>query len=327
MLFSPEFLVSDIAKVKIGIYSMVKIPVYLITGFLGSGKTTFIKQVLNTYASGKKIAVVQNEFAPYNIDGKELKRSSTRAFEILEINNGSVFCVCLLSGFIHSLQQFLKEYNPDILFVETSGLSDPISVGEIFNSPKICEIVYLAALVCIVDATSFLKLEKMQQRMVHQVQVADSILINKTDLAEDLKGIQEKCKAINPQAGIFTSSFCKVLIDDLIGFKTVTASGKKSEIIISAKDLGRPDILSSVLKTSRPLRTECFQLFATAISFKVVRLKGYFLLNNGECKALHITLGQVYSEVLEKPVRQTEMIAMGYELNARALREFYETFC
>ena len=60
---------------------------------------------------------------------------------------------------------------------------------------------------------------------------------------------------------------------------------------------------------------------------KVVRLKGYFILDNGECKALHIALGQAQSEAMEKDVRQTEIIAMGYELNARELKSLYQSFC
>ena len=71
------------------------IPFYLITGFLGSGKTTLLKYLLNHVGSRYRIAVIQNEFAPTGMDGMELKRESPD-FKLLEINNGSVFCVCQL---------------------------------------------------------------------------------------------------------------------------------------------------------------------------------------------------------------------------------------
>jgi len=87
---------------------MAKIPTYLITGFLGSGKTTFIKHVIEYYNNKERIAVMQNEFAPANYDGTELKRLTTKHFDLLEINNGSAFCVCLLSTFLSSLKKFLK---------------------------------------------------------------------------------------------------------------------------------------------------------------------------------------------------------------------------
>ena len=99
--------------------------VFLITGFLGSGKTTFLTQAIRFYNGKKKIGVIQNEFAPANLDGKELIRTVDQKFDLLEINNGSAFCVCLLSDFLSSLEQFITQYQPDILFIEASGLSDP----------------------------------------------------------------------------------------------------------------------------------------------------------------------------------------------------------
>ena len=77
---------------------MQKIPLHIISGFLGSGKTTLLKNILEKYSDTIKIGVVQNEFAPANIDGIALKKTG-KNFNLLEIKNGSVFCVCLLSTF------------------------------------------------------------------------------------------------------------------------------------------------------------------------------------------------------------------------------------
>ena len=95
----------------------MKIPFFLVTGFLGSGKTTFLKRILDNFALSKKIAIIQNEFAPANVDGKELKNLG-KPFQILEINNGSVFCVCLLNDFVQSLEAFLEETKPEAIFLE-----------------------------------------------------------------------------------------------------------------------------------------------------------------------------------------------------------------
>ena len=72
-----------------------KIPFHIISGFLGSGKTTFLKRVIAKYGGQVNVGIIQNEFAPSNIDGAELRKSGND-FHLLEINNGSVFCVCLL---------------------------------------------------------------------------------------------------------------------------------------------------------------------------------------------------------------------------------------
>ena len=93
------------------------IPFYLVTGFLGSGKTTFIKRYLEAFADKKRIGIIQNEFAPGEVDGKEL-RLTGHSFELLEINNGSVFCVCLLGTFIYSLSEFMDVHHPDMVIME-----------------------------------------------------------------------------------------------------------------------------------------------------------------------------------------------------------------
>src|SRR6056297_2750368 len=130
-------------------YGTIKIPFFLITGFLGSGKTTLLKQVLNKHADNSKIAIIQNEFAPASIDGTDLKHTG-KHFEILEINKGSVFCVCLLSDFINSLSCFVDEHQPDAVFLEASGLADPIAIIELLQSPKLRNKLYLAHSWCII---------------------------------------------------------------------------------------------------------------------------------------------------------------------------------
>lgn len=116
---------------------MTKIPLYLITGFLGSGKTTFLKNIIKSLGKSKKLGIIQNEFAPANMDGQELKRTTNKDFSLMEVNNGSVFCVCLLSGFISSINKFVEQYNPEIICMEASELSDPVGIGEIFQSPQL----------------------------------------------------------------------------------------------------------------------------------------------------------------------------------------------
>lgn len=98
---------------------MAKIPFYLVTGFLGSGKTTLLKRYLDKYSDEKKIAVIQNEFAEINVDSRELRKTG-KSFELLEMNNGSVFCVCLLGDFVSSLSDFILQHHPDMIVLEAS---------------------------------------------------------------------------------------------------------------------------------------------------------------------------------------------------------------
>ena len=114
----------------------MSIPLRLITGFLGSGKSTFLMNYLDAFSSSRKIAVIQNEFSSASIDG-QLIRQNNGVYKMLEINNGSVFCVCLLGSFIDSLAAFIEDNNPDEIIMEASGMSDPISIGQIFQSIKL----------------------------------------------------------------------------------------------------------------------------------------------------------------------------------------------
>ena len=87
---------------------MPKIPFHIVSGFLGSGKTTFLKQIIDNYSDKYKLGIIQNEFASANIDGIELEASG-KSFKLLRINKGSVFCVCLLGDFARSLEKFIDE--------------------------------------------------------------------------------------------------------------------------------------------------------------------------------------------------------------------------
>ncbi|NQU50995.1 MAG: GTP-binding protein, partial [Bacteroidetes bacterium] len=189
---------------------MKKIPFHIISGFLGSGKTTFLKRIIEKYSGETKIGIIQNEFAPANIDSAELKKSG-KDFSLLEINNGSVFCVCLLGDFVRSLEKFIDEYQPDIVIIEASGLSDTTSISEVITAGSLAEKIYLASNWCVVDAQNFAKVGLMKQRVSHQLRMADVVVINKTDLFEGgIDAIREEIKEANPFAEIRETTFCNI---------------------------------------------------------------------------------------------------------------------
>ncbi|HPE78335.1 MAG TPA: GTP-binding protein, partial [Draconibacterium sp.] len=189
---------------------MNKIPFHIISGFLGSGKTTFLKRIIEKYSDDIKIGIIQNEFAPANIDGAELKKSG-KNFSLLEINNGSVFCICLLGNFVRSLENFIDEYKPDVVIIEASGLSDTTSISEVVSDGNLSKKIYLASNWCIVDAQNFAKAGLMKQRVSHQIRMADVVVINKTDLAvNNLENIRLEIKKANPFAEIRETAFCNI---------------------------------------------------------------------------------------------------------------------
>ena len=110
---------------------------YLITGFLGAGKTTLIKNILQAL-HGQKIYLIVNEFGKEGIDGALLQELGAA---IDEISNGSIFCVCRLDKFEASLEEAVRE-QPDIILVETSGLADPTNIRKIMAQEQFSAIDY-----------------------------------------------------------------------------------------------------------------------------------------------------------------------------------------
>jgi len=302
---------------------MLKIPVYLITGFLGSGKTTFIQRAIDHFAGKFKAGIVQNEFAPASIEGKELRRFANSDFDLLEINNGSVFCVCLLSGFITSLKKFVIKYHPDILLIEASGLSDVISVGQVFNSPELQDHIYLAGTICIVDANHFIKIENLMPRIRHQIMIADHLLINKTDLNPGHLDILSKIEAINPFGKKYLTTYCDVNLDEIFQPMHSPSWTKLPPHIVSSEKGGRPEVHSAVFRSVKPLNIDHLDEFIKLVASKCYRLKGMIWSSSGKSYCVQTVFDDVQYMEIDRPDRQTELIAIGKDIDVRELRIIY----
>lgn len=287
---------------------MQKIPFHIISGFLGSGKTTFLKRIIEKYADEFKIGIIQNEFAPANIDGAELKNSG-KDFQLLEINNGSVFCVCLLGNFVRSLEKFIDEYQPEMLIIEASGLSDTTSVAEVISSGSLADKIYLASNWCIVDALNFRKTGLMKQRVFHQLRMADFVVINKIDLPDvNIENLRIEIKKSNPFAKILESAFCN--FDFELG-KTALNKLYFGEM----KTLARPAVNSMVIKTTRNISLSSLELFLNEWSSKAYRIKGFVNLKEKKTVAVQCTFNLVEIIEIENNFHPTELIAITDQFN------------
>jgi G3E family GTPase len=301
------------------IINNLKIPFILVSGFLGSGKTTFLKQVLTQYAGHKKIAIIQNEFAPADIDGIDLKHSGYQ-FEMLEINNGTVFCVCLLADFITSLKTFAEDHKPDAIFLEASGLADPVAIAEIMQSPEITDKMYLSSVWCIVDVVNFFKITNVNSRVKHQIQVADQVILNKTDLTNNnTETIRKSIQALNPFASIDQASYCQVSIDTIFNQPTVYQAKK-----INDEPPGRPDIKSGVIKTTKKISRTNFERFIHEFAPHTIRIKGYARLSDNTVLGVQSVYGNnEFIPVKEYP-GNTELIFMSEDVELREINKRYK---
>jgi len=149
----------------------------LVTGFLGAGKTTFLKRLLPLWKD-RRIALIVNEFGQANIDGLLLSDLGT---SLREVTGGSVFCACRMDQFQAALGEAIQK-NPDMILVEASGLSDPTAVKAVLAGFP--EIVYKGC-VALCDASRIEKTLMTVRVCPKQLAVSDLILLNKTDLVNE----------------------------------------------------------------------------------------------------------------------------------------------
>lgn len=283
---------------------MKRIPLILVTGFLGSGKTTLLERLLQHYSPSMRIAIVQNEFAETGVDGNQLKDSAWR-FELMEINTGSVFCVCLFAGFRESLNYMIEERHPDMVILEATGLADPIAVGELFNNHPY---VYLAQVVTVIDARNYSKMAVMARCVNNQVRVADSILINKCDLANNLDHIEQQLRELNPFAEIVKTTFC-----DIDRFEILEPHRNHcSQSVPSGLTTRDTSIVSQVFRTRAKINRQRLDQFLETIPPLTLRLKGYVLLDDSQAIIVQWVDGQLDIHPAKPTHLSSELTSLGY---------------
>lgn len=178
---------------------------YVLTGFLGSGKTTVLLRLLEEL-KGHKIGVIQNEIGKLGIDGTILRNDD---IEMVEINKGSIFCSCLKLNFVQALSDMAKQ-DFEYLFIESSGWGDPSNVEEILDTVKIVsEKEYdFKGVICFVDAVNFLDQVKDEETTYRQLKHCNLSVITKTDLVDEeaISQVKNKVREINPVCEIIMSA-------------------------------------------------------------------------------------------------------------------------
>jgi G3E family GTPase len=196
-----------------------KIPVTIITGFLGAGKTTLVNHVLNA-SRPMQIGIIVNEFGEVGIDGQLIVADEQA---VVEINNGCVCCT-VRSDLVASVRDLLARYGDRLerLIVETSGLADPAPVLQTFLAdPDVRDRVELEAVIAVVDAChAHAQLGDDIAR--EQIVFADRIVINKTDAATPAQraALADTISALNPTAKIDFTTRCAVDVNALLGVRS-----------------------------------------------------------------------------------------------------------
>ena len=156
--------------------------VYLITGFLGSGKTTFLNRIIDRFPKDKKLTLLVNEFGEVGVDGTLVEGED---IDMMEISKGSIFCVCVKTDFIKGLYELNNSVKPDVLLIESTGVANPTDLKRDLNLPIFNERFHFAEQFCILDAVHFLDAFEVFASIEKQIASSSVFIINKTDLASE----------------------------------------------------------------------------------------------------------------------------------------------
>ena len=220
-----------------------RLPVTVLSGFLGAGKTTVLSHILNN-RQGKKVAVIVNDMSEINIDAGIVKNEVSLNHseeKLVEMSNGCICCT-LREDLLLEVNKLAKEKKFDYLVIESTGISEPLPVAETFTfadetGVSLSDVARLDTMVTVVDAVNFLKdyeeakylkdsgesLGEDDDRsvadlLVDQIEFADILLISKTDLveSEDIEKLKAILKSLNTHAQILPISQGQVDVEEVL---------------------------------------------------------------------------------------------------------------
>ena len=282
--------------------SLRKVPVVLITGYLGSGKTTLMQHLL--LQEKRKVALIVNDMGSINIDASLLNKTGNKIaqVELVEMQNGCICCT-LKDEFMEQIERLAADESIEAIFVEASGISEPSSIaGAFVNYEESTDTrVYLKTVVSVVDADRIYReflydLESDEDAedgdvinlVMDQIEFCNVMILNKVDLLtnEQIKEVEKALRDIQKEAAIILCSHGIIdpalLLDrEDFDFETCLASSSVQQALNECEPddekacVDEYGISSFVFEEKKPFNREAFNAFIEDYPATIIRSKGY----------------------------------------------------
>jgi G3E family GTPase len=318
-----------------------KTPVYIISGFLGSGKTTVLKKLVeHTRRQNKKVGLILNELGDVNVENYMFEQE-----QIVELLNGCI-CCSIQDDLKETLQQFIDN-SVDILLIEGTGVANPNEIVDTLVSTTFLDHFELKSIISLVDASNFLDYQsifssskEIRQLLKEQITSASLLVVNKTDLisTKQLQKVEASIhKNIAKDTPMISTSYGEVSIEELLKprIKMITSSESKSCSCSSNNHTdgcehqnhsNHANIKAVKLERLPELDRKQLQKWLKGLPGEIIRGKGIVKVS-GETglTSFQYSAGRLSFEQLgEGSTQETVMILIGNNIKMDEIIRYYE---
>lgn len=293
--------------------------VFLITGFLGAGKTTLIRHLLSSeFSAEAKVAVIVNEVGEIGIDGAVIDRQGGQDVDVMELTSGCICCT-IKTDFFKAVQEIHKTLKPSHLIVEATGIAQPGDMFDILCQAPVSEFSRLKFVVTVVDAGFFEAREVLGTFYDNQIKSADILILNKTDQVDSdrLEQIMTVLADLNAESHIVCAQHCAVDPNLLLGLSAGQQDRVPGDILSHHHEQG--GFNSFTFEDRRLMDKQKLDRFLDALPPNLFRCKGWVRFADGS-KLLNYTGGSYRFEPGDD-AQDTALVFVGRNCDEKAIVE------